>query len=140
MAFKLEVLAITDQPVNIPLLHPVGGFELEDDEGNPVEIIMYGKNSKQYKQAIAIYQDKFLKSKSANRQGNRQAEELNKMATELFVSVVKEITNLEYNGELVNNPDVVRRLLSDDDYSFVRTQVDNALEDLSNFINKQKTN
>lgn len=138
MAFKLEVLAITDQPVNIPLLDPVTGIEIEDEDG-VVEIVMYGKSSKQYKQALAVLQNKNLLAK--NKKTNaKQIEDLNNEFTELLVAVVKEITNLLYENEPVNNSDVIRRLLTDDRYIFVRTQIENALEDLSNFINKQKTN
>jgi hypothetical protein len=129
--FDINTLAIRDS-VNVQLRHPVSDELLFADEGKtqPVQAVLWGTSSKQYRAAINAMQNRQLK------RGKKQAsaEVMREEGVQLLVACTQKFDNLSHDGVVVDNEEAVRALYTDDRYSWVKTQVDEALGDVANFI------
>lgn len=118
---------------NIQLRHPASDELLFDENGKAVEVVMYGTSSKQYRQAITDMQNRSLK------RGKKQqsAEVMRQEGIDLLVACSHEIVNLEMeDGSPINSPTTFKALYSDDSFGWIKDQVDAALGDISNFLDK----
>ena len=132
MAFDLSSLATKDS-VELHLRHPVTDELLYDDEAKkkPIQIILYGTSSKQYRNAITAMQNRQLK------RGKKQAtaESMREEGVELLVACSEKAVNLELRkGVPLDNDQAFRELYSDDSFGWLKDQVDSAVGDVSNFL------
>lgn len=106
--------------------------KLYDDKGNKVEIEIFGKASKQYRQALSA-----LSRKNVLRKGKTQSFEVNiEDNVELLVAISKTSYNLEMDGVVVDTPAAFKALYSDPSLFFIKDAVQLALEDNANFTQK----
>lgn len=106
--------------------------KLYDDKGNKVEIEIFGKASKQYRQALSA-----LSRKNVLRKGKTQSFEVNiEDNVELLVAISKTSYNLEMDGVVVDTPAAFKTLYSDPSLFFIKDAVQLALEDNANFTQK----
>lgn len=129
--FNLSTLALKDS-VTLHLRHPATEELLYADaeQTKPVEIVLHGPASKPYRTAINAMQNRQLKRKGKQ----ATAEGMREEGVELLVACSQRANNLGIDGEPLDNPEAFRKLYSKDEYSWVKTQVDEALGDVGNFI------
>jgi hypothetical protein len=129
--FDINTLAIRDS-VTVQLRHPVSDELLFADEAKtqPVEAVLYGTSSKQYRAAINAMQNRQLK------RGKKQAsaEVMREEGVALLVACTQKFNNLSVNGAAADNEETIRDLYTNDSFSWVKSQVDEALGDVANFI------
>jgi hypothetical protein len=129
--FNLDTLALKDT-VNLQLKHPVTDEPLFGDaeQTQPVEIVLFGTSSKQYRNAVTAMQSRALK------RGKKQPtiEEMRNESINLLVACTEKAVNLSYKGEALDNAEAFRDLYSDPQFSWLKDQVDSALGDVSNFL------
>jgi hypothetical protein len=129
--FNLDTLSLKDT-VELQLRHPVTDELLFADEAKekPVQIVIYGTSSKQYRNAVTAMQNRQLKRK----QKTVSAEVMREESVELLVQCSEKAVNLSYKGKPVADADAFRELYSDPSFSWLKDQVDGALGDVSNFL------
>jgi hypothetical protein len=129
--FDLNTLAVKDS-VNLQLRHPVTEELLfaDAEKTKPVQIVLWGTSSKQYRTAINAMQNRQLKrgKKTAT------AEVMREEGVELLTACSQRAENLTYNEDKLDSPEAFRGLYSDDKFAWVKAQVDEALGDIANFI------
>lgn len=131
MSFDLNTLAKKDV-TTVQINHPATDAPLYADaeRTQPVQIIVYGTSSKQYR-------DKVLAMNNARLKRGKQkptAEGLESDAIELLVACSKEAVNLELDGKPINTPEAFRKLYSNPDFDWLREQVDNSIGEAANFL------
>lgn len=133
MSFDLSNLALKDT-TTLHLLHPVTQDKLyaDDEEKKPVTIELYGTSSKQYRNATNAMQNRQLARQ--RKKESIKADELREEAVKLLVACSASATNLAIDGEEVGNEASFRKLYSDPRFSWVKDQVDEALGDVSRFL------
>lgn len=108
------------------------GEHLYDDAGNKVEIEIYGKASKQYRQALAE-----LNRKNIQRKGKAQPYSVNlEDSVEILVAITKAAYNLDMGDGPLETNDQFRALYSDTGLFFIKDAIQEALEDGANFLQK----
>jgi len=127
--FELSTLAAKDS-VELELKHPVTDEVLADKEGNTVKAVLWGTSSKAYRTAINALQNRQLK------RGKKQArpEELREDGVALLTACTQRFDNMSIDGKPLDNEDAITALYRDDRFLWVKTQVDEALGDISLFI------
>ena len=106
----------------------------EDDKQQvPVTITLYGKSSKQYRNAVNGMQNRELRRRA--KKDVASAEQMQKESTDLLVACSATST-LELDGELVDNKAAFEKLYTNTELSWIRDQVDAALGDDANFLAK----
>lgn len=133
MAFditKVSGLALKDT-YELQLKNPATEELLFDDEGKAVTITLYGKSSKQYRNAVTAMQNRELRRKF--KKDSATAEQIQDESTGLLVACSATST-LEIDGVAVNDKDSFKQLYTDARFSWIRDQVDEALGDQSNFL------
>lgn len=131
MALDLNTLA-KENVTTIQLVHPATDALLfaDEDKTQPVQIIVYGTSSKQYR-------DKVLAMNNARLKRGKQkptAEGIESDAIELLVACSKEAINLELDGGPINTPEAFRKLYSNPSYDWLREQIDNSIGEAANFL------
>ncbi len=133
--FDINTLALKKDTFPLHLAHPATGEPLfADAEGKkPVRIHVYGTASKEYRDAVKGMQNRQLK-----RGKNKTATvaEIQEEAIELLVAISDTSDELEYEGKSVTTPAVFRELYADSRFSWVREQVDAAVSEVANFLDK----
>lgn len=126
--FDLSQLAAKDT-FTLQLRHPATDELLADKDG-PVEVVIFGQSSKEYRNAVNAMQDRALK------RGNKKlsAERMREENIELLVACTDKFNNLSLKGKPVSTVDDIRAVYSDDTYGWIRSQVDEAITDASNFL------
>lgn len=134
MAFDLNTLAKKDS-FELHLRHPVTDELLyaDDEKTQPVQIVLFGTSSKQYRNALAAMQNTRLK------RGKKQisAEVMREDSIELLVACSDKGINFEYQGQQVTG-EVFRELYSDDSFDWLKDQCDEAIGDTANFLATSK--
>lgn len=133
MAFDLTKaagLALKDT-YELQLKNPVSEELLFDDDKKAVTITLYGKSSKQYRNAVTAMQNRELRRKL--KKDSATAEQIQEESTSLLVACSATST-LEIDGVAVNDKDSFKQLYTDVRFSWIRDQVDEALGDQSNFL------
>jgi hypothetical protein len=131
MSFDLNTLA-KENVTTIHIVHPATDAPLYADEAktSPVQIIVYGTSSKQYRDKVLAMNNARLKRGKAK----PTAEGIESDAIELLVACSKEAINLKLDGEPINTPEAFRKLYSNPSYDWLREQVDNSIGEASNFL------
>lgn len=126
--FDINTLAAKDS-VSLQLKHPVSD-ELLFDGDKPVEAVLWGTSSKVYRSAVNAMQNRALK------RGKKPAtpEVMREEGVELLTACTQRFENLALDGSPLDNADTIRALYKDDRYAWVKSQVDEALGDIANFI------
>ncbi len=127
--FDLNTLAAKDS-VDLQLKHPVSDEALATSDGKPVKAVLWGTSSKVYRTAINAMQNRALK------RGKKPAspEVMREEGVELLTACTQRFENLALDGEALDNADTIRALYQDDRFAWVKSQVDEALGDIANFI------
>lgn len=108
------------------------GEKLYDEDGNAVSIQIYGKASRQYKQALSA-----LNRKNIERKGKPQTYTTNvEDSIEVLVAISKAAYNLTLGDEEIDTPAKFKELYSDASLFFIKDAVQEALEDNANFLQK----
>lgn len=127
--FDINTLAAKDS-VELQLRHPVSDEALFSGD-KPVQAVLWGTSSKVYRTAINAMQNRALK------RGKKQAspEVMREEGVELLVACTQRFDQLSGpDGQALDNEDAIRALYKDDRFAWVKTQVDEALADVANFI------
>lgn len=132
MALNLSKLS-TKNEATLHLEHPETGAKLYDENNKPVEIVMLGKSSPQYRNAFLKMQNKHL-----NRGKKKPTAELyQEEAVQLLVACSVRANNLVLaDGREINSPETFTELYSDESLEWVKDQADAFLGDVSNFLGK----
>lgn len=129
--FNLDTLALKDT-VSLQLKHPVTDELLfvDKEETKPVQIVIYGTSSKQYRNAVTAMQNRALK------RGKKPAtiDEMKEESIKLLVACSEKAVNLTYKGEAIDSAAAFYDLYSDPSFSWLKDQVDSGLGDVSNFL------
>lgn len=129
MALNITSVAVVET-TRLHLENAVG--EKLFDGAKPVEIELYGKGSKQYRNALAA-----LSRKNTQRKNKPQSFDTNvEDGVEILVTISKTSHNLEIDGVAVTTPEAFRKLYSNPQLFFVNDQVQATLDDNSNFLQK----
>ncbi len=108
------------------------GEKLYDENGNPAQLEIFGKASKQYKNALAE-----LSRKSLARKGKPQPFSVNVADNiDLLVAITKAAYNFDVGNGPLTTPDDFKALYSDASLFFIKDQAQEALEDNGNFTQK----
>ena len=136
MALNLSKLKIK-QTFDLHLAHPVSGELLYADgmpetPENAVVITLASQSSKEWRQATAAMNDKRVK------RGKKQptAAQIKEEGVDLLTAICLASKNLNSVDEdlPIQTQTQFKTLLSDDDYSWIKNQIDEALGDNANFI------
>ena len=129
--FELASLKLSPS-ATLPLVHPSTREPLfaDDKKQKPVVANLYGKASETYQSALHTLMNKKLAKKTTK----DTAQNLNAEGIDFLVACLKSIDNLALNGKAVDNPVVVRELLSDPGYGWVKAQIDEFLAEDANFL------
>lgn len=130
--FDLNSLAIQDTTVmNVKSPKTGEPITVNNDGVTFVTITMASTGSRAYRQAVSAMQNRQLK------RGKKQptAEDQRKEGIDLLVACCITSENLGYNGVPVKTESDFRAILSDDKFHWLKTQVDECLGDVENFIN-----
>lgn len=129
--FDIDTLAIQDSTV-VTLTHPVSGETLYVDKDNKeaITITVASTSSRAYRTAVNAMNNRSLKRGNKKATAQEQREEGIALLTACCVTS----ENLKYKGSLVKDEADFRALLSDDKFSWIKNQVDEALGNVENFI------
>lgn len=131
MAFNISSKVVPDTTV-LHLVDPVSDAKLYDEDGAAVTITIYGKASKQYRDALAA-----LNRKNIARKGKPQAFETNvEDNVEILVSISKTSNLALGDGTPVTSPSAFKALYNDPGLYWIKDQVQATLEDTAAFLQK----
>lgn len=136
MALNLNTLAL-DPKSDVQLKHPVTGdplFDGVDADGNPIPVMvtLYGKASKQYRNAETTMMNRALK-----RQGRKEkpdADVIRQDGIDLLVACIAGFKNLDIDGNVPTTTEEFRQILTAPSLGWIKSQVDEALADDANFL------
>jgi hypothetical protein len=132
MAFDLNSLAQKDS-FTLQLKHPVSDELLfaDDEKTLPVEIVLFGTSSKQFRNASIANQNAYIK------RGKKPltAEGMQASRIDLLVACSDKGNNIEYHGRALEG-EVFRSLYSDPSFEWLKDQVDAAIGDVANFLDQ----
>lgn len=112
--------------VECPLLHPHTGDELLNDNGDPMVIMMLGRDTKEFK-AFKAENDRKKRGKSLS------SGQIESLLIELFVNVTVEFKNLQLDGKAIEYSDETAKSLYKQ-YSWIRDQINAFWDDRTNFL------
>lgn len=108
------------------------GEKLYDEAGNAAEIEIFGKSSKQYKQALSTLNRKNIERKGKPQPYNTNVED----SIEVLVAVTKAAYNFDMGDGPLDTPAKFKALYSEPTLFFIKETVQEALEDNANFTQK----
>lgn len=132
--FNIEDLSLKSDAVPLQLRHPATDELLfaDEEKKKPVSIYVYGKGSKEYRNAITALQNRQLK-----RNGKKvSAEVMREEGIEVLVACSEKAINFSYKGQSVNDAVAFRELYSDPKFDWLKEQVDAFVGEVSNFLNQ----
>lgn len=129
--FDIASLAIQESTV-LHLTHPASGAALYADkaEKQPITVTVASTSSRAYQQAVRAMHSRRLKLGNKKLSLEQQRDE----SVELLATCCLDSANLVYNGKPVKTEDEFRSLLRDDKFSWLRSQIDDALGNVELFI------
>lgn len=126
MAFNITTKAISDT-ITFQLVDPATGVAMfaDDAEKKPLTVEIFGKASKQYRNALSA-----LSRKSLVRKGKAQSFEQNVIDNnELLAAISKEAKNFDFgDGVAINSEAQFLKLYSDASLYWIKDQASEALE------------
>lgn len=130
MTFNISSKKVNDTAV-LHLVDPETDTKMYDAEGKEVTITLYGKASKQYRDALAALSRKNLARKNKPQSFETNVED----NIEILVAISKTST-LEMDGESVSTAATFRKLYSDSGLFWIKDQVQEKLDDTAAFLTK----
>ena len=130
MSFEIT----SEEVVETTLVHLVNANDekLFTEDGEAVSVEVYGKASKQYRQALSA-----LSRKNVLRKGKTQSFETNvEDNIDLLVAVSKTSHNLKMVGVDVTTAEQFKALYSNPKLFFIKDAIQTAIEDNANFTKK----
>lgn len=138
MSFKLSSLKAKSDAVPVTILHPETGEELFDDKGSPIQLHVYGKASKKYRDLTdARLKDAIAQGKSSgkNKAPELTVDKVRKDSVEWAVSLTAKITGMvDDEGNPFDNSDAIRSIYENPEYFWLLEQANAAIENDSNFF------
>ncbi len=131
MAFNIKSQAVVDTAF-LHLRDAVTDEKILDETGKPVGIELYGKASKQYRQALSELSRKALQRKNKPQSFETNVED----NVGILVSISKKAVNMDYEGKPIDSAAMFTTLYSDPTLYFVKDQVQEFLEDTAAFTQK----
>ena len=131
MAFNLSSLAVKDTTL-LQLRHPETDELLwaDDEQTKPVGIHIFGKSSKEYRNAFnARMNRQFKRGKQT-----LSAEKLQEENIEMLVACSDKAENLELDGKTFTTSEDFRSLYINPAFDWIKTQVDAGIEDVGSFL------
>lgn len=118
------------------LKNPLTGDRLfsDGDKNKPMMVHLYSKASKQYNDVITEVQSRYLRRQ--NKKDTLTVHDLQRESVELLVRCTAKFENISYNGKECKTAQDFESLYTDPSVSWVKDQVNEALEDISNFLMK----
>jgi len=136
MSFDISKLKAKTNSVPVAIKHPTTGEDLVDDQGKVVNVYLFGKASKQYRD----FNDSRLKSVLDQQKLSKKIAppeltvgKLRKDDVDFAVACTDRI-DMVYEGNDVNTPEALFELYSDPDFYWLFEQVKAAVENDSNFF------
>lgn len=130
MAFNIKTKKVSDTTF-LHLRDPSTDEKIFDN-GAPVGIHLYGKASKQYRQALSE-----LSRKGLQRKGKAQSFETNvEDNIGILVSISQSVENMDADGKPIMSAEDFKELYSDPSLFWIKDQVQETLEDTSAFLQK----
>lgn len=135
--FDISTLALNADTVDFQLRHPATGELLFSDEAKtlPVAAVLYGKASKQYRNALNAMLNRSLKRKA--KKEKESAEVMTEEGVSLLVAVTSGFKELSIAGTVPSTEADFRSLYSNAAYSWIKDQVNEFLGDDANFLAQQ---
>jgi len=134
MSFNITSKSLNDQ-ATFTLVDPDTGAQMfsDDAETQPLQITLYGKASKQYKNALSK-----LSKKSQARKGKQPSfDESVADNNELLAAISKEALNFDLgDGVAINTPEKFIELYSNAGLYWIRDQASAFLEETGSFLAK----
>jgi hypothetical protein len=129
LAIKESTVLHLKNPFTDELLFVNDKGELDAKGKNPVTVTLASTGSREYRLAVNAMINRGIK------RGKKQlnAEEQKAEGIELLVACCLDSENLSYDGEPVKTDAQFRAMLADDTVSFIKSQIDEALGDVTNF-------
>lgn len=137
--FDLNQLTASSTTV-INIVHPVTGAQLycDDDNKDKASWTMLSKHTKESKKHAAEFGrlvKKEFEGKKLQDFTDEDTEKLNAMTVDHIALVTTDI-NLIMDGEKVKcNKTTIKKLLLNEEFAWLKSQVENGLNDPANFIN-----
>ena len=126
----IKSFALTDT-ADFTLKHPDTGEEiLGHDDENGITVTIFGKTSKPWKKVMEAYRKKSLNPPKRP----PTAEETRQENINYFCNMTKSISNMSYNGELVDTPEKIREVYSDESLDWIGVQLQEAIGSVSLFL------
>lgn len=132
--FDISTLAFAPD-YELHLKHPGNDTKLyaDKEETKPIVISLYGTASKQYRKQVTEMQTRQLRRNAKKEKPS--AETLNEEAVDLLVACSAGVKNFVFEGsDFPGTPDAFRKLYSNPAFSWIRSQVDEALGEVGNFL------
>lgn len=131
--FNIESLSLSET-TELQLRHPATDELLFADEAQtkPIAILVYGKGSKKYRNAILAVQNRHLKRSKTKEKVS--AEQLREEGIDLLVACSDKAINFDYKGAPVDSAAAFRELYNDPAFDWIKDQVDAGLGDVENFL------
>lgn len=130
MAFNITTTAVVE--TTRVHLTDANDEKLYDENGAPVEIEIYGKASKQYRQALSELSRKSLQRKNKPQSFATNIED----NLDILVAISKAAHNFDMGNGPIDTPEAFKALYSDSKLFFIKDAVQSALEDNANFLQK----
>jgi len=131
--FNIASKKISEQ-ATLTLVDPSTGITMyaDDAETLPLQIVVFGKASKQYRNALSV-----LARKSAARKGKSASFEDNISDNEnLLAAVSYKAVNFDMDGEPIDSTEAFKKLYSTPELYWVRDAVSEFLESADSFLVK----
>lgn len=117
-----------DDYATLQLRDPITDEVLTDNDGNPVTITLYGRDSSVYRQA----ENREANKRLSKRKFKATKEQLDASGLEILAACTKDWSGIEWEGELMScSQDNARKLYKA--APWVREQVDEFVDDRANF-------
>ena len=123
----LSSLAL-EQTAEMILKHPVTGVDTD------AVIVLYGKDSKQYRDAFAVQAKKAAAMKSSD---SDYQEKLSELGLDIFIKCTKDWRTVGLDGkELECTPENVAMLYKDERFVWIHNQIAAFMEKRANFMKR----
>lgn len=134
---NLDALALdVSQTADVHLLHPTTRQPIRDAEGNPAYVRVVSLDSPEVQ---AVQKAAINKRLNTRGRGKMTADELEAERAETLVAATKGWYLLTLDGQPINvpySPAVARNLYVDNRFSWIREQVNEAVEDRATFFQR----
>lgn len=133
MSFNINKKSISES-TRLHLEDPETGLKMyaDDAKTQPLEISIYGKASKQYRQALSDLSRKALARKNKSQSFETNVED----NIDILVAISIEAHNFTDDDAQINTPEAFRKLYRNNNLYWIKDQVQSALESDANFLAK----